>query len=552
MWLRSLLRTPNSRSRLQKRRRSVAFRPQVEPLEDRTTPAILSPTDQVANPPSEEAARDVTVMTRNLYVGADISPVAAALASGSPSAIINATSTIWAGVLSTSFPERAEALAEEIVHAQPLLIGLQEVALFRTGAPDSFFGNPTQADHVEFDYLAILLAELDERGLHYAPVAVTQNLDAESTGFVAPGVLRDIRLTDRDVILARSDLPASELKLSNVRTANFATNLSIPIGDTGEFFTNLHGWGAVDARVRGKAFRFINTHLEVESANPFVNAIQVAQANELLAGPASTSLPVILVGDFNSRADGTGTATYSRLLGAGFGDVWSTTHPNELGNTFGHDADLRNTTVNFTRRLDLVLYRGDLRALGADVVGDELGDRTPSGLWPSDHGGVAATLGIHIRPRWHGAEPLAVSGVQPLLTQALDRWQAAGAATSGLNTLASQITALRGTTLGPVSGDILRLDATAAGWGWFVDPTPEDDSVCIHRGDQGEMRHTDLFTVPTHEIGYALGQGHDDGVTQETLAVGSRLALGGDANAFFAPLAADGDVPWLSRNRRRG
>src|SRR5439155_15689452 len=34
----------------------------------------------------------------------------------------------------------------------------------------------------------------------------------------------------------------------------------------------------------------------------------------------------------------------------------------------------------------------------ADVVGDELPDRTPSGLWPSDHGGVVATLGLHVRP----------------------------------------------------------------------------------------------------------------------------------------------------------
>src|SRR5262249_11076345 len=119
---------------------------------------------------------------------------------------------------------------------------------------------------------------------------------------------------------------------------------------------------------------------------------------EVLGGPAKTSLPVILAGDFNSRADGTGTATYSLLLGAGFGDVWSATHPNELGNTFGHDADLRNTTVNFTQRIDLVLYRGGLRAFGADVVGDELPDRTSSGLWPSDHGGVVATVGVPVRP----------------------------------------------------------------------------------------------------------------------------------------------------------
>src|SRR5262249_20114901 len=132
---------------------------------------------------------------------------------------------------------------------------------------------------------------------------------------------------------------------------------------------------------------------------------QISQARELLTGPTCTPLPVILVGDFNSRADGTGTATYSLLRSAGFDDAWSQTHPKEPGNTFGHDANLRNTTVNFNQRLDLVLSRGDLRALDADVVGDELADRTPSGLWPSDHGGVVATLGVHVRPVHEPKQP---------------------------------------------------------------------------------------------------------------------------------------------------
>jgi endonuclease/exonuclease/phosphatase family metal-dependent hydrolase len=147
--------------------------------------------------------------------------------------------------------------------------------------------------------------------------------------------------------------------------------------------------------LRGQTFRFINTHLEQEG--PF-SPIQVAQGNELLSGPANTSLPVILIGDFNSRADGTGTQTYGNLIGAGFKDAWSATHPGELGNTWGHEANLLNTTVNLTQRLDLVLFRNtssvtpNLCALDADVVGDELSDRTPSGLWPSDHAGVVGTL----------------------------------------------------------------------------------------------------------------------------------------------------------------
>ena len=39
--------------------------------------------------------------------------------------------------------------------------------------------------------------------------------------------------------------------------------------------------------------------------------------------------------------------------------------------------------------------------LARKVVGDDRGDRTRSGLWPSDHGGVVATfLTPPSRPHW--------------------------------------------------------------------------------------------------------------------------------------------------------
>jgi Endonuclease/Exonuclease/phosphatase family len=359
-----------------------------------TTPAQeqqSSTTDTLSSGRCSSTTRGqpIPVMTRNLYVGADLSPVSAAAATGDGPAIVQAATDAWQGVKATNFPERAGAVANEIENSEPLLVGLQEVSLFRTGLPDSISATPTPALHVELDYLDILLKELEKRGLHYAPVTITEEADTEIPGFTAPGVLQDIRLTERDVILARTDVPSSKVQFSNKRTGIYAAYASVPIGQTGQSIDLLSGWGSVDVTLRGKTFRFINTHLEPEGP---LNAIQVAQGNELLNGPANTSLPVILVGDFNSRADGTGTPTYNNLIGAGFKDAWSATHPRELGNTWGHDADLLNTSVNLTQRLDLVLFRDNLCALDADVVGDELSDRTPSGLWPSDHAGVVATL----------------------------------------------------------------------------------------------------------------------------------------------------------------
>jgi len=373
---------------------SRSFRPSLEPLEERSLPSGVHPSHDPLG-----GDREVSVMTRNLYFGTELDQATAALASGDPNAIVAAVSQTWANIVASNIPERADAIADEIKDARPLLIGLQEVALFRTGAPDSFFGNPTRAETVRFDFLDSLLTELSERGLHYQVVAVHNGFDAEATGFTAPGVLEDIRLTDRDVVLARSDLPPSQLKLSNVQVGTFNTIASVPIGNTGATFDVLRGWVSVDAKVRGQTFRFISAHLEVDSdVNPILNQIQFAQAQEILNGPANTNLPVLLVGDFNSRADGTGTPTYASLVGAGFDDVWTETHPGQLGNTFGHAPDLRNTTVNLTQRLDLVLFRGDLQPIDSTVVGDELSDRTASGLWPSDHAGVVASLGLHVRP----------------------------------------------------------------------------------------------------------------------------------------------------------
>src|SRR5262245_14325784 len=277
---------PFRRSRSRSRRETPGrppFRPRLESLEDRSLPSASGAGFGPSNPPH----RDITVLSRNLYLGADLDPAVAAVASGDPAAIVQAVSQAWASVVANDFPARAEVLADEIAQARPLLVGLQEVSLFRTGEPDSLLGNPTQADQVEFDYLSILLGELSERGLHYRVVAVTEEFDFELPGFTADG-LRDVRLTDRDVILARADLPPGRLRLANVQEENFVTNVTVPVGGTGGTFAVLRGWNSVDATVRGKTFRFINAHLEGESANPLVNQVQVAQALELLDGPADT------------------------------------------------------------------------------------------------------------------------------------------------------------------------------------------------------------------------------------------------------------------------
>ena len=122
-----------------------------------------------------------------------------------------------------------------------------------------------------------------------------------------------------------------------------------------------------------------------------------AQAVELLAGPAAaTAEPVVIAGDLNANADPPDPA-YGVLIGAGFADTWrSASGP---GFTFGLSETLKDDEPRFVRRIDHVLARGlrsgQLEQSQGEVTGDDPGDRdAASGLWPSDHAGVAVRLAI--------------------------------------------------------------------------------------------------------------------------------------------------------------
>jgi endonuclease/exonuclease/phosphatase family metal-dependent hydrolase len=325
------------------------------------------------------------VMTRNLYLGAALDPVLLATNLGS---LLDATTAVWNSVrTSNDFRVRAEALADEIAAARPDLVGLQEVSLWRTQTPtDGVSGNATT---VAFDFLAILRSELAARGVPYVPVSQLSLFDLEAPVLTGNGSM-DVRLTDRQVILAIQGLPTS-----SARSGVFSTLLPITVLDPVSGTTTLgitRGWTGVDATVGGQRVAFYNTHLEAFGPD----VLRQAQAAELVAAvldpdPLST-VAQVLVGDLNSTP---GTAGQAVVAGAGFTDLWAAAGTGD-GFTCCFDADLTVTTATLDQRIDYVLWRGprlEPAATPPTIVGDALTDMigTPP-RWPSDHAGVVGSF----------------------------------------------------------------------------------------------------------------------------------------------------------------
>src|SRR3954471_17286888 len=318
------------------------------------------------------AAPTVTVMSRNLYLGADI--ITAATAKDVPDLEQRAT-TLFETVQQTNFPVRAKAIAKEIAATHPDLVGLQEVADWRR-TPDGVTDRK-DASIVVYDYLALLQKELRARHASYRPAVVQQELDLE----VPTSQNYDVRLTMRDVILVRTGKGA-KVHVAKALKGHYKHLLSVtlPIGPV----TSTRGWTAVDATAGGRRLRFVNTHLEA-----YGGQIRDQQAKELLKGPlASKKRQAILVGDMNSAPTDTGddALALKTLKAGGLVDAFK-----KAPKTDGQDEKLDNTTSQLKRYIDHIMSRPTLRTVRTRVVGDKASDRI-GGLWPSDHAGTIATL----------------------------------------------------------------------------------------------------------------------------------------------------------------
>lgn len=349
-------------------------------------------TSQRALGPGLDAAAVVStpgikVMTYNVYYGTDASPL---LAVTDPNLIPFVAAGVWGLLQATNFPERAGALAAEIAEQRPHLVGLQEAALYRIQDPSDFAFYPPNAQDTVYDFLQLLIDSLAAHGAQYAVASADATTDLEVpvyTGDAADPFI-DVRLTDRDAVLVRGDVAWGDAQADQF-------NAHIPAFGSGVY----EGWASVVATIGGRDYRFVSTHLEFQQAKD----VNEAQADELVALLEDETRPTILVGDFNSDAYGLlpekATASYGKMLDAGFADTWSWPGRHNAGLTCCQADDLLNSFGTYDERVDFVFTRnlpqvknaGTL-VLGRTLVGDRPGDRTISGLWPSDHAGLVTTF----------------------------------------------------------------------------------------------------------------------------------------------------------------
>jgi hypothetical protein len=354
--------------------------------------------------PKGKKSVPVEVMTRNIFLGADLGP---ALNASSAAEFVAANGGILREVDQTNFPVRAMGLANEILDAKPDLVGIQEGAWWRTnptpGAPHQGDDPDFIATTTKYDFLQLLLDQLNAntnknyKGYELAVVGREFDFEAPTDydGNPATGLLGGEiqgRLTMRDAILVRK---GSGVKVSNPQSGHFQ-NLFTPV-ISGITVPVTRGWVSVDAKAtKGKGkkkrsvkFRFVNTHFEAfddETQRPSIRALQ---AQELVSGPANGKR-VILVGDLNSNVPGVQPGdeqAYEVVLGAGFVERGATSPPSCCvpsvitgpASEFDHQVD--HVMTNQPKKVKLAR---------AEVTGLE----PVNGFFNSDHAGLFSKLKV--------------------------------------------------------------------------------------------------------------------------------------------------------------
>jgi hypothetical protein len=125
--------------------------------------------------------------------------------------------------------------------------------------------------------------------------------------------------------------------------------------------------------------------------------------------------------------------------------------------------------------------------------------------------------------------PLTMEQLQPIVAQGISDWAAAGLNPTQLAQLEQtqfRIADLPDNLLGVTTPGVITIDANAAGYGWFVDPTPQASEEFDPSGGRlialpngAAANRMDLLSVVLHEMGHTFGLlDNDADPTQDAMA----------------------------------
>ena len=372
----------------------------------------------LAIPSANSAEPTVTVMSRNIYLGADVG-VALELIPNMPAA----AQFMWDQVNENDFSKRSIALAAEIKKYQPDVIGLQEATIWY--CKKNAWSKKTEV----FNFTDQLLQALDGDYV----LASKDGTTAFNPGYSINPIpfLTIVKDSTRFQKIFGQDKAACGFQIGDalaikkslagevIRVGNTEYEASYSIVPT--LMTIYRGYTWADIKIAGTPVRFISTHLEsIWDENKVPNAAK--QAMQLIDDVKETRMPLVIIGDFNSDprdprpsnaanpglqptaseecpAGNSKCNAYRLMQEAGFNDAGpDASDPTTY--TWGMDALLTGpdpdrlkagqamgNEYGFTDRLDYIFTKN-----GVDVTTSQVtGFKAP---YATDHAGVFAEFSI--------------------------------------------------------------------------------------------------------------------------------------------------------------
>jgi hypothetical protein len=382
------------------------------------------------------AGGTVTVMSRNLYLGADVGVALDLLPD-----MRAAAQFMWEQVAATDFGQRAPLLAAEAARHRPEVIGLQEATTWR--CRPGIVGRSVDV----FNFTQMFLDATREAGVEYV-IASYDGRDAFNEGYAIPAIPALSVVEDpgtfqplfgrdtatcgfaiADALLVRADLADRVVAAgtSEFRDRYVVAPVVLAID---------RGYAWADLALGAGTVRFVTTHLESlwDADEPTVGAMQ---ARQLVEDLEPTTLPLVVIGDLNNdprdprpvgapnpalqpeagaacapqvdepdvttaRAD---CNAYWTLRQAGYDDAGPDVM-DPAAYTWGtsallagpdaarvDDALTMGNPAGFTDRLDHILVRNDVEVADTQVIGAAWPDGPD--VWPcSDPDQVANTVEV--------------------------------------------------------------------------------------------------------------------------------------------------------------